>query len=364
MTEQQFPDPLNEALARTGERSIQLYSIVAYGSQSIARRAAAHREKSASRRAQKRRELDLERQRARLAWAPAHDAAWLDQADIIQTARVWGAAMPYAHRETNDFDPTAESAMRKCEDRLRTLHPHAMARYDRLRADGWEPGDAMREAAPFFDRRPNVHESGPVPSPAGALRMAPPGSIPERGATYTVFEHGPDKDEFLAVRRAGRIIDRLTAAAQAQGRQPLGRGDLRTVLDSMTNLPPEVVERVTASLPESVRASDVGLNHSMAQRATAAERARAADLDTATDDPATRHVDERADQLRDTARQTATAAAYRTTSLDPAVEVAARDFPFTSQQVVNAAAQAPTPEPTRSATARTAPVHRVHNGRR
>lgn len=364
MTDQQHPDPLNEALARTGERSIQLLSITGYGGQAMMRWAAAYREKRASRRVEKRRELELERQRARLAWAPAHDPAWLSQADIIQTARVWGAAMPYGDRATAQYDPTAESAMGKCEDRLRTLHPHAMSRYDRLRADGWGPAAAMREAAPFFDRPPNVPEAGPAPRPVGQLRMAPPGTIPERGATYTTFEHGPDKDEFLAVRRAGRIIDRLNGAARDQGRQPLGRGDLRTVLDSMTNLPPDIIERVTAALPDAVRAGDVGLQRSMAQRATAAEQARAADLNTATDNPATRLVDERADQLRDTARQTAAAAAYRTTSLDPAVEVAARDFPFTAQQVVDAAAHAPTPEPNRSPTGRTTPVHRVHNGRR
>lgn len=364
MTDQQHPDPLNEALARTGERSVQIFSLVAYGSQIIARRAAVRREKSAQRRAQQQRELQLERQRARLAWAPAHDRGWLNQADIIQTARVWGAALPYGDRGTEQYDPTAESAMRNCENRLRTLHPHAMARYDRLRRDGWEPGPAMREAAPLFDRPPNVHESGPGPRPTGQLGMAPPGTIPERGATFTTFPHGPSKSEYLAVRRAERITDRLTASARAEGRQPLARGDLRTVLESMTNLPPHVIDHITASAPETSRAGDIGLHRSMAAREAAAERARAADLNTAIDDPATRDIDERADQLRDTARQTAAATVYRTAGLDEAVQVAARDFPFTVQQVVDAAQHAPTPEPSRAAMVRTTPVYRVGNGRR
>ena len=363
MSEQQFPEPFNEALARSGERSIQLLSVVAYGGQVMMRWTAAQQEKRAHRLARQQRELELERQRARLRWAPAHDPAWLRQADIIQTARVWGATLPYAHREMKQFDPTAESAMRKCEDRLRTLHPHAMARYDRLRQDGWAPGAAMREAAPLFDRPPNVHESRPGRRPSGELGMAPPGTIPPRGATFTLFPHGPSKAEYLAVRRAERITDRLTASAREQGRQPLGRGELRTVLEAMTNLPPRTIDHVTASVPETSRAGDVGLELSMAQRAAAAERTRAADLNMATDDPATHRVDERSDELRDTARQAAAAAAYRTGGLDDAVDVAARDFPFTAQQVVNAAQHAPTPAPTRAATARTA-FHRVYNGRR
>lgn len=85
------------------------------------------------------------RAQARGRWAPAHDARWLAQADLLQAAGIWGAAAPWA-----GTDPAAASAMRKSEERLRTLHPFAMARYDRLRSDGTSPLDAMCEAAPLF----------------------------------------------------------------------------------------------------------------------------------------------------------------------------------------------------------------------
>ncbi len=39
---------------------------------------------------------------ARMGWAPAHDARWLAQAGLPETADVWGAAAPYA-----EADPVA-----------------------------------------------------------------------------------------------------------------------------------------------------------------------------------------------------------------------------------------------------------------
>lgn len=363
MTDQQFPDPMNEALARTGERSVQLISILSAGAQLGLRWRTAIHEKRAHRRAEQLRELTLERQRARLRWAPAHDKTWLEQADILQVARVWSAAVPYAHRETTQFDPTAESAMHNCETRLRTLHPHAMGRYDRLRQDGRKPFDAMREAAPLFDRPPIVHESGPAHRPLGALRMAPPGTIPERGATFDLFTHGPSKAEYLAARRARRITERLTTGAREQGRQSLGRGELRTVLEAMTNLPPGIIDHITATVPETDRAADIGLKQSMAQRAAAADRSRDNDLNAAMDNPATPAADERTDELRDATRQRNAAAVYRTQATAGPATVAALDFPFTARQVVEAAEHAPAAASSRSTGPR-APIRRVHGGRR
>jgi len=89
------------------------------------------------------------KQLARAGWAPAHDPRRLAQAGLLQAARVWSAATAYA-----DADPTAAAAARKCEERLRALHPYAMASYDRLRSDGAEAFDAMRQALPLFARAP------------------------------------------------------------------------------------------------------------------------------------------------------------------------------------------------------------------
>ena len=60
--------------------------------------------------------------------------------------------------------PAAAAALRKCEDKLRDLHPYAMARYDRLRARRLAPLDAMREAAPLFARAPDARVGDPPPA--------------------------------------------------------------------------------------------------------------------------------------------------------------------------------------------------------
>ena len=97
--------------------------------------------------------------------------------------RAWGAAAPYA-----DTDPEAASALRRAEERLRVLHPYAMARYDRLRAEGAAPagGDAGGRApvrlAPYARPgqpgapRPAVdgrHPGRRVPPPAPGPRVLP-----------------------------------------------------------------------------------------------------------------------------------------------------------------------------------------------
>ena len=133
-------------------------------------------------------QIRADRDAARAQWAPALDPGWLHQADLLQTARTWAAAMPYADRAVPWYEPTAATAMRKCEERLRGLHPHAMARYDRLRADGMGPAEAMRETAPLFTRPPNVRDAPFTPRPA----------LDEQTPVVASVEHGPRRGGFDA----------------------------------------------------------------------------------------------------------------------------------------------------------------------
>jgi len=58
--------------------------------------------------------------------------------------------------------PRSRAGGRPGEDRLRRLRPDAMEHYDWLRDHGVEPVQAMRQAAPFFDRPPaRPGEPGP-----------------------------------------------------------------------------------------------------------------------------------------------------------------------------------------------------------
>lgn len=82
-----------------------------------------------------------------------------DRSNLLGTGRVWATAQPWRP------DPEAERASGLAEDRLRELRPDVMERYDRLRAHGTEPVEAMRRVAPFFDR-PAARTGQPGPDRA------------------------------------------------------------------------------------------------------------------------------------------------------------------------------------------------------
>src|SRR5260370_25998484 len=70
--------------------------------------------------------------------------------------------------------------MRGPERRLRVCPPTAMARYDRLRSEGLEPADAMRQAAPMFGYPPRAHDPPCTPPPRTLTTSRPgPGRVQE-----------------------------------------------------------------------------------------------------------------------------------------------------------------------------------------
>ena len=156
-----YPDVLGDAVSHSSQRLAQLGSLVTAAATMAVRRSA---QASALKAAHGEQELKalreqerVARQAARAGWAPAYDARWLAQADPLQAAGVWGAAVAYA-----DADPEAAAAVRKCEERLRVLHPYAMAWYDRLRSEGAGAVEAMRQAVPLFGRAPYARPGDPA----------------------------------------------------------------------------------------------------------------------------------------------------------------------------------------------------------
>ena len=239
------PDPFQDALSQALQRALQVTSSVVTGVQvylylrrTQAQAVAEHDDRGRRVLAG---QISAEREAARSGWAPALDPSWLRQADLRQTAQAWGTAMPYGDRAMTWYEPSAASAMRKCEDRLRELHPFAMARYDRLRDEGLGPADAMWQAAPLFRQHPHAHGADytgrPVLSPGTGAGLA-----------WTAAGPGPDLAELgagQALEQRGRqILDGLQARARAQGRAPLGEDEQRTVLESLTNLPEGVIDQI------------------------------------------------------------------------------------------------------------------------
>src|SRR5258708_5044920 len=122
---ERHPEPFGEALSYSSQRAAQMVSLVAAAAEVALRRRALHTARQAARNEQELRLAQEQesafRAQVRAGWAPALDARWLAQADLLQAGQAWGGAAPYA-----DTDPEAAAALRRAEERLRTLHPYAM----------------------------------------------------------------------------------------------------------------------------------------------------------------------------------------------------------------------------------------------
>jgi hypothetical protein len=206
-----YPDVLGDALSFSSQRVAQLGSLVTAGATVEAQRRA---RATAARAARDERALsalrDQERaawQLARAGWTPAHDSRWLAQADLLQAVRVWGAAAAYA-----EADPAAGSAARKCEERLRGLHPYAMAWYDRLRGERAGRFDAMRQALPLFGRAPHAR-----PADRAAHRRALESDAASRDGDLMHSEQraATDRDQLVADRVGASASGDPTAAQLA-----------------------------------------------------------------------------------------------------------------------------------------------------
>jgi hypothetical protein len=248
MTAETHPDPFQDAMGHGLQRAVQITSCAVTAAQVYLYQQRTQGMATAERDERTRRALnaqiraDTEADRA--AWAPALNPDWLRRADLLQTAAVWGAAMPYADRSVPWYQPAAAAAMRRTEDHLRDLHPYAMAYYDRLRNNGTDPADAMRQAAPLFARPPRAQDT-----PYASRSPLHPGTGENQVWTAADPALGPGETGALQVaeaqeRRGRQILEALQAHARAQHREPLGQAEQRTVLETITNLPTHIIDRI------------------------------------------------------------------------------------------------------------------------
>jgi hypothetical protein len=251
MTAETHPDPFHDAMGHGLQRAVQITSCAVTAAQVYLYQQRNQAMATAERDERTRRalatQIRADTEAARTAWAPALNPDWLNQADLLQTATVWGAAMPYADRSVPWYQPAAAAAMRRAEDHLRDLHPYAMAHYDRLRNDGTSPADAMRQAAPLFARPPRAQDT-----PYASRLPLHPGA--GENLIWTVAEPalGPGETGALELaeaqeRRGWQILDALQAHAREQHREPLGEAEQRTVLETITNLPAHIIDRIVRS---------------------------------------------------------------------------------------------------------------------
>jgi hypothetical protein len=326
-----YPDLFGEAMSYSSQRLAQLASLFTAAATVQARRKAQRTAAATARNERARRALeDQERaayELAKAGWAPAHDPRFPGQADLLQAARAWSAAVPYA-----DADPDAAAAAGKCEERLRVLHPYAMAWYDRCRSEGAGALDAMREALPLFGRASHARPGDPA---AERRSLAAPDSGDT--ASWVLADEpsaapdGPDSAEaWQAGQRGIQIAGELQARALAERGYALTPDELITTLGATTTLPGDVIARLARA-------------DSQDRVAWGAERARADDLGTASSAwPVSslrdgvvpgEYAAAAAEDLQVAHTATAHAAADRS-----AAHLAAESFPCTAADAVTAAA--------------------------
>jgi hypothetical protein len=323
-----YPDLFGDALSYSSQRMAQLASLVTAAATVEARRKAQRNAAKTVRSERALRELqDQERaayQLARAGWAPARDPRFMDKADLLQAARTWSAAAAYA-----DADPEAADAVRASEQRLRSLHPYAMAWYDRLRREGAAPLDAMREALPLFARAPHARPGDRVAERPGLA--APDGSGPASrdgsADDADVAQAAPASNAVRqAERRGQQIVQELQARAVAARGYALSPDELETTLGATTTLPGDVIARLARA-------------DSQDQVAWGAERARADDLvsaSAASSPGGIVHGEYLTAAAQD--RLTADTAAAHAAGDRSATRLAAESFPCTATDAVTAAA--------------------------
>ena len=290
-------DPIGEAFSHFSQKAAQFISMAGAAYETAARRKAIRAAREAARTQQQLQAAGEQekalREAARARWAPGLNAQWLAQADLVQAGRVWGAAAAYA----ND-DPQAAAALRKAEERMRVLHPYAMARYDRLRYEGARPLEAMQNAIYLFAREPHARPGQPA-APRRVVEPGTPGAAPWPDAGQAPGTDAPEpapspNADQVALQRGQQVAAQLQDRALAERGSRLSPAELVTALEATTTLPAEVIARLahaqneenTAARAEHARAADPDRGQSAAPArssasGTAAERPNAATADTA-----------------------------------------------------------------------------------
>ncbi len=221
MSEPQHEDPV----AHASTKITSYVSVAAMAAEALAQVAAVRAREHAASDERAARGLRAERHaaygQARLGWAPMLDPRLRGQAGVTGAGTAWAQAQAWRP------DPEAERVTQLAEARLAELRPDVMERYDRLRADGADPVEAMRRVAPLFDQPPAR------PGHAAPERSALTDSdTSQRASTTTEVTRRPARAEDAgtetrgaraATRRSTAV--RTPAAIAAEGYpRPIGAG--------------------------------------------------------------------------------------------------------------------------------------------
>jgi hypothetical protein len=250
MTEQ-HPDPGGEAAARAAQLAAMTVSVaeavVRLRAQRVYDRAVAGDQTAAADRARQAADAAT----ARVVYGAALDATWRRTASTSELLDAWAAAGAYL-----DGDPTAALAAERVEERLRRLHPEALAAYDPGRSGGFPRQDCMDVAGLLWRGEYGLDPIGtPVARSLADIETArAAGSLgtPDLRSTPGVDDtHAATAD---AARHLGTAADRAAGTARVDATY-LPAGTCRVVVgeafpvdihQSMATAPQAVMRTATA----------------------------------------------------------------------------------------------------------------------
>jgi len=219
MSEHQHEDPV----AHASTKITSYVSLAAMAAEALAQVAAVRAREHAASDERTARALRAERHaaygQARLGWAPVLDPRLREQAGVTGAGTAWAQAQAWRP------DPEAERVTHLAEARLAELRPDVMERYDRLRAEGSDPVEAMTRVAPLFDQPPA--RTGHAAPDRAALTDS---DTSQRASTAAVTPHPGRAEDAGAETRRQQAATRSTAvrtpaAIAAEGYpRPIGTG--------------------------------------------------------------------------------------------------------------------------------------------
>jgi hypothetical protein len=180
---EQHPDPGGEAAARVAQLAAMTVSVGEALARLRAQRTIARADDDRRDQAALRAFARVDAARAGLVYRQALSPSWVRGADTTQLLTAWHCAGPY-----REHDPTANLAADRVEQRLRQLHPEAMAVYDGVELRGLPPDYRMQQASRLL-RGP--YGLDPIGTPIAAAERAHAAdnlAAPDLQSTRTVDE--------------------------------------------------------------------------------------------------------------------------------------------------------------------------------
>jgi hypothetical protein len=254
VNDQQHPDPGGEAMARAAQLAAMTLSVgealVRLRAQRLHDRAADDQREAAAGRAAAR----AYAAESAVIYRQALRGDWIYTSPTEELLGAWRCAEPY-----RDTDPTAKIASDRVEDRLRQLHPEAMAVYDSADLQAWPAQHRMQQVIPYMRGPYGLDPVGtPTANHEQARAAADLGSPDDRGT--------PDLDERTASRATAAGHQGQAAAHESRPVDVVTQAFPVPIHDAMRTAPKAAAGAVKAITAGPIRKQLTATPHELHRR--------------------------------------------------------------------------------------------------